>query len=138
MRLLAIFGILFLCGCGSQIRNASDDCKEYYRFLKQNWIPVSAENKLCGFKGNPEFWFTPEKYFKGECLLKLTEKQIEGLLGKPQKAYIFRDFQVWYYCMTDACLNSMQNSGKELIINFDSTRTVTQIDHNPVGVDTSH
>jgi len=110
--------------------NDSDECKEYFGFIKSQW---TGTNKLYSFQGDPEYWKEYNKYNRFDCIKGKSTFDIEALFGTPTKQFIFPEFTMWVYCMSEECKEAFSEykNKKELVINFDQTEKVKAMYFNP-------
>jgi hypothetical protein len=110
----------------------SRECKRYYRFVKENW--TQPNDSLYLLKGSPNYWeskvyFT---YFKEECLVGLTKKQIEKIFGMPSKSFKDARIDVYVYCMIKECLRGeIDGCCRSLSFLFDENEKVMRVHTNP-------
>ena len=62
-------------------------------------------------KGNPRYMEDGKiriKYFSDECLVGLHKKQLEKILGKPNRTPPKNGWHLYEYCMTENCSHKFQ------------------------------
>lgn len=146
-RLIFLLGglILFFWGfnCSSsknQLPRTNDkDCKEYYQFVKDNWIIDGSF--VFSFKGNPIYWTqanedgsfknnNQEIYFKEKCLIGLSKKEIFTLFGEPTREAknLHFNLNLITYCLQEECRDNKQVLGLTyggIFFEFDKEDKVT-------------
>lgn len=131
----SIFIVFFFGACKTikvpdQNTHQSEDCKEYFNFLKENWLQVDS---FYQFKGEPKYWLNYPKYGKFECLMSLSREELRTLLGEPTKIFILPKVEIWIYCMNEECTVELLHykNAKEWIFNFNKEGPLETIFFNP-------
>lgn len=112
LNFLIVACLIFLSGCRAIPNNLSDECKDFFAFFQDNWIK-DEETLVYGFKDDAQYWLY-SKYFKASCFKGIPKKSLIDLLGEPSKAFIFKDWELYTYCLKEDCLNDIKATGFEL------------------------
>lgn len=128
MKIIYFIIILILYSCSPKV-NSSNDCSNYYRFLKKHLAQEGHHlYKLVEIDNIDELTFYEKErvYIKDECLIGLKINEVYRLLGKPSKMISVGDNGGLIYCLSKDCLPDFKSSGKQINIRYEDNK-VTKV-----------
>jgi hypothetical protein len=93
-------------------------CKEYKKFLYDNWIHGSGG--VYHFKDKPKYWHHDiyPIYVREECLMGISKDEVVKGFGNPTKTYSNPTVDLYIYCLDSLCLKTPIYGGPALYFEF--------------------
>ncbi len=137
MKYIIIFSLFFTLSCYDKNYPKSNDkdCLNYFKLIKKDW--KQDNDGIFYFKSLKPFTSTyPEIFEKSiqlkevECVVGITEKEVDFLFGAPTKTSPTNIGKVYSYCMrVPNCINDSSKNLKipRLTISIDTIKN--RVDH---------
>ena len=122
MKIYGIIVIFILQSCSFLGLKIDKPCSSYLKQIKKQMKIDSSEILTYQYFEN-----LPE--ISADCFIGLSNKKVIKILGKPTGKIETYSKSLFYYCFDSKCVKSLHWRGKQLLVTFDSTKSVNKVEY---------